>query len=163
VKMKPDPNKRPAAGLVVIAPEERANKSLVLLLRRHRKLPYGGLWNLPGGRVEDGETPQEAAFREAWEEARFAVGPWNATPAPLWSMTLPLPGVAPYTYVGVAVPSPVIPTLNYESDAYKWVNPAQALKLPLHPGLREGLLLMIRIERGIIPASDLIAPVQAEA
>jgi 8-oxo-dGTP pyrophosphatase MutT (NUDIX family) len=29
----------------------------------------GGLWTIPGGRVDPGETPAEAAEREAFEEA----------------------------------------------------------------------------------------------
>lgn len=41
-----------------------------VLLLRHRKL---GVWLQPGGHVEDGETPDEAAEREALEETGYKV------------------------------------------------------------------------------------------
>lgn len=41
-----------------------------VLLLRHRKL---GVWLQPGGHVEEGETPDEAAVREAREETGFQV------------------------------------------------------------------------------------------
>lgn len=39
----------------------------VLLVKRGRE-PLAGLWSLPGGRIEDGESSLEAALREAFEE-----------------------------------------------------------------------------------------------
>lgn len=47
-----------------------------LLLRRRDGRYLGGLWDIPGGTVEPGETPAEAAVRECWEEAglRTTVG-----------------------------------------------------------------------------------------
>jgi 8-oxo-dGTP pyrophosphatase MutT (NUDIX family) len=41
-----------------------------ILLLKHRKL---GVWLQPGGHVEEGETPDEAAIREAREETGFKV------------------------------------------------------------------------------------------
>jgi mutator protein MutT len=40
---------------------------LLLLTRRPEGDPLAGFWELPGGKVEDGETPEEALARE-WRE-----------------------------------------------------------------------------------------------
>jgi mutator protein MutT len=39
----------------------------VLLVKRGRA-PFAGLWSLPGGKIESGETPRQAACRELKEE-----------------------------------------------------------------------------------------------
>ncbi len=43
----------------------------ILLIRRRDN----GLWAMPGGALEVGETPAEGACREAWEETGIAVEP----------------------------------------------------------------------------------------
>jgi 8-oxo-dGTP diphosphatase len=43
------------------------HRDKVLLIQRNRK-PYFGMWSLPGGRLEAGETPEAAAQREVQEE-----------------------------------------------------------------------------------------------
>lgn len=45
-------------------------KGRVLLIRRARA-PYAGLWTLPGGRREAGETAEACALRELREELGF--------------------------------------------------------------------------------------------
>lgn len=55
-----------AAGAVI----ERNGE--VLLVRRSMK-PNQGLWTFPGGFVDFGETPAEAAVRECWEETGLVV------------------------------------------------------------------------------------------
>ncbi len=54
-------------------PKERATLLFIKqgsrLLLIHKKLGFGaGLYNAPGGRIEEGETPLEAAVRETQEE-----------------------------------------------------------------------------------------------
>jgi 8-oxo-dGTP pyrophosphatase MutT (NUDIX family) len=47
----------------------------VLLIWRHRFIPDMWGWELPGGRVEAGEDPAEAAAREVLEETGWRPGP----------------------------------------------------------------------------------------
>jgi len=44
------------------------NRLLIVKRAVRREKAYPGLWDLPGGGVEEGETLQEAATREAMEE-----------------------------------------------------------------------------------------------
>jgi ADP-ribose pyrophosphatase YjhB (NUDIX family) len=46
----------------------------LLLIRRGHE-PHAGLWSLPGGRVEDGETLEQAVCREVLEETGLRVRP----------------------------------------------------------------------------------------
>jgi 8-oxo-dGTP pyrophosphatase MutT (NUDIX family) len=61
---------RPAAGVVVGDPERG-----VLLLWRHRFTTDTWGWEIPAGRVDEGETPEEAGARETLEETGWAPGP----------------------------------------------------------------------------------------
>lgn len=47
------------------------NGALLLIRRAHA--PSRGRWSLPGGRVEPGETPQQALVREVAEETGLTV------------------------------------------------------------------------------------------
>ncbi len=60
----------PAAGTVVIDPSRG-----VLLLWRHRFITDTWGWELPAGRVDDGETLEAAAARETLEETGWQAGP----------------------------------------------------------------------------------------
>lgn len=57
----------PAAGVIIF------NQRGQLLLVRRGHEPQTGRWSVPGGRVEPGESPAEAAVREALEETGLAV------------------------------------------------------------------------------------------
>jgi 8-oxo-dGTP pyrophosphatase MutT (NUDIX family) len=59
----------PAASLVIH--DERG----ILLLRRHRFVTDTWGWEVPAGRVDEGETAAEAAAREALEETGWRPGP----------------------------------------------------------------------------------------
>ena len=44
-----------------------------ILLTRKKSGPYKGLWDLPGGGIEFGETPEEALKRELLEESALSI------------------------------------------------------------------------------------------
>jgi 8-oxo-dGTP pyrophosphatase MutT (NUDIX family) len=56
----------PAAVLVAIT--DRAKPGLILTTRRHDLRTHAGQVAFPGGRIDPGETPCQAALREAHEE-----------------------------------------------------------------------------------------------
>lgn len=54
---------------------EWSQRAALLLTQRAARLSsHSGQWALPGGRIDPGETPQEAALREMHEEVGLAVG-----------------------------------------------------------------------------------------
>jgi len=48
-----------------------------LLLTLKKSGPYKGLWDLPGGKIEFGESPEEALKRELVEEAALAANSFD--------------------------------------------------------------------------------------
>lgn len=44
------------------------NEILLLLRDDAPSIPYPGMWDIPGGHVEDGETPEQCIIREIQEE-----------------------------------------------------------------------------------------------
>src|SRR6266700_2612050 len=60
----------PGAGVVAVDGDRR-----VLLIWRHRFITDAWGWEIPIGKIEDGETPAEAAAREFEEETGWRAGP----------------------------------------------------------------------------------------
>ena len=116
-----------AAGILFLSPEKK-----VLLMRRAGK-DHQGEWALPAGGIEKGETPEAAARRETQEEAGYehegGLSPF---------MHSARQGVDFTTFVAHA-PDEFKPELNDEHDDARWVEPSEAEKLPLHPGVRAAL------------------------
>ena len=59
-------NAIPAAVLVAVT--DRAEPGVILTVRRDDLRTHAGQVAFPGGRIDPGEDPSQAAIREAWEE-----------------------------------------------------------------------------------------------
>jgi 8-oxo-dGTP diphosphatase len=61
----------------------------VLMQQRRADKQHGGLWEFPGGKLEPGETPEQATVREIAEELGLVIDPVTLAPAGFASATLP--------------------------------------------------------------------------
>jgi len=119
-----------AAGVIFTEGPSITKGGLFLLL--HRTDGLG--WALPGGGLEPGETFQQAVRREVREEIGISYeGPLDFVDVQ--------GGRVRYATFRAMWPGGT-PQLNHEHDAYRFVTPAEALTLPLHPGVRATLVEM---------------------
>jgi 8-oxo-dGTP diphosphatase len=115
----------------------------VLLAQRPEGKAMAGLWEFPGGKVEEGETPEAALIRELHEE--LGIGTWASCLAPLT--------FASHAYADFHLLMPLFACRKWEGtpqsregQALKWVRPNDlrdypmpAADIPLIPILRDWL------------------------
>jgi 8-oxo-dGTP diphosphatase len=107
----------------------------ILLVRRTR-FPARGLYSLPGGRVEFGETLQAALHREVDEETSLRI---EIVGLAGWREVVPgTTGGGHYLIMSFAArwaSGEVV--LNDELDDFRWLSPGSLGDLELTPGLQE--------------------------
>lgn len=75
--------------LLVVAVALIGDGGRVLMQKRRSGSMHGGLWEFPGGKVEAGETPEQAALREIEEELGVRPDPAGLGPLSFASGFLP--------------------------------------------------------------------------
>jgi 8-oxo-dGTP diphosphatase len=113
-----------AAGLLL------RHQDLVLLQHRALWSHHGGTWGVLGGARNRGETAEQAAQREAAEEAGLSPDAYEVTGCYVddhggWSYT---------TVVGRARALVALTGLTGETLEVRWVPADELRELPLHPG-----------------------------
>lgn len=102
----------------------------LLVTRRLPNKRFAGLWEWPGGRVEPGEVPAQAAVRELMEETGV-VAPTDAATL-LCSHFDAGPPAIDFTVFLVQLPDAATPQLIQCSDA-QWLAPADAFNRDFPP------------------------------
>jgi 8-oxo-dGTP diphosphatase len=116
--------------LLVVAAALIDGEGRVLLQQRalHRSMP--GLWEFPGGKVENGETPEAALARELEEELGVRVELGAMTPIAFASDTLGDRHLVLLLYTArewEGVPYPL------DASAIRWVSVEDMAGLPMPP------------------------------
>jgi 8-oxo-dGTP diphosphatase len=120
----------PCVGAVIKDDQGR----LLLIKRGHE--PGAGLWSLPGGRIEPGETDAEALVREMREETGLEV---QAGPL-LGSVQRPAPGgrVLDIRDYAATITGGTLRPGDDAADA-RWVAPSELPSMPVTEGLVQAL------------------------
>lgn len=95
---------RQAAGLLLIVPRHH-QPHVVLTVRAATLGRHGGQVSLPGGQLDAGETPEQAALREADEEIGVAPSSIEVIGA-LSPIDIPVSGFRLHPIVGLAATAP---------------------------------------------------------
>jgi acetyl-CoA carboxylase carboxyl transferase subunit beta len=111
-----------AAGAVITDGEGR-----LLLVKRGRE-PHRGRWSVPGGRVEPGETLEEAVAREAHEETGLQVEVGRE----LWTVRMPTGDGREFEiHDFLTRPMAGVVRAGDDADAAAWVAPGDLHRLRL--------------------------------
>ncbi|SRR6266511_3934269 len=68
---------RHPGSVVILALDERKAEPSVLLIRQYRYAANRELWELPAGRIDEGESALQAAQRELTEETGYTASEWK--------------------------------------------------------------------------------------
>jgi 8-oxo-dGTP diphosphatase len=118
-----------AAGALFVHREVDGTR--VMLQKRSAWAHEGGTWSVAGGALDEGETPEQGALREAAEEVGIVpphriVGEFVFAPCDDWT----------YTTVVVEVDERFGASINFETDAVGWFTAAEVDQLSCHAGFR---------------------------
>jgi 8-oxo-dGTP diphosphatase len=139
-----------AAGLLLRAPRPDGTPA-VLLQHRAPWSHQGGTWGLPGGARDSHETAEQAAVREAHEEAGLVSDRLSVRATVITAEVFGISGTQ-WTYTTVVADAgELLHTVpNRESSELRWVAEDEVGQLPLHPGFAASWQ-QLRTAQAVVP------------
>lgn len=139
-------NKKIASRVLIVNRCVVLNKQgKILLIQRSNKDDFDpGKWELPGGKLEQGQDTTHALEREVLEEAGIIIIPLTHI-AYIYSEVNISGKYKGYTYVlivGIAKHLDGKVFLSEEHDSYKWVTEKEALKMDIREEIRKSLIIL---------------------
>ena len=111
-------NKRGAVAVIV-------RDGRLLVIRRSQHVVAPGAYCFPGGRIEPGETEEQAVVREVHEELGVALEPRRR----VWESVSPW-GTELTWWLGSINPEAVCSPCAAEVESYSWLTAAKMAELP---------------------------------
>lgn len=138
---------------VVVAAAIMSSEGTVLMQQRPQNKAHGGLWEFPGGKLEQGESPEGALVREIDEELGLQLDPADLSPI-TFACEPPSPGRRPILLLLFGVPQWKGIARAVEPGSHvRWVT-AEALPTLLMPPLDIPLAqAVIRLLEGVAKAN----------
>lgn len=112
----------------------------ILLLKRTPHKHQGDTWGIPGGKLDEGETPRSAAIREVFEEVGISLKEDDLKEIDTMYIRGPLNDYIFYRFRVRLFTLPIINLSLEEHVEASWLTLEEALKLPLIYGGTEALL-----------------------
>jgi 8-oxo-dGTP diphosphatase len=105
----------------------------VLMAQRPEGKAQAGLWEFPGGKIEPGETPEEALARECREELALEI----ENPSVLRSVVHRYPEKTIRLILVECSVRPGSVPVPQEGQSVAWVRPSDLARLPVCPADKE--------------------------
>ncbi len=102
----------------------------------------GGLWEIPGGKLEKGESAQEAAVREIKEETGIDL--LNLLHFKTVYIRFPEMDFTYHMFQSTLKDVPLVALNQREHTEYRWITLEEALTLPLIQGEKECIYLFMK-------------------
>ncbi|MBS0652503.1 MAG: NUDIX hydrolase [Verrucomicrobia bacterium] len=109
-------------------------KGKILFLHRNPDKPQGQTWCVPGGKLEKGETAEQAVIREVMEEVGIDLKGKSLTYCRKVFVRFPDREFTLHLFQVQLDEEPLLKVSAGEHQGYRWVTMEEALKLPLIPG-----------------------------
>jgi 8-oxo-dGTP diphosphatase len=136
------------SATVAIATAALVRDGRVLMVHRHpERRWYPDCWDLVGGHIEAGESPEQAVIRECGEELNVRIIDPKPTP-----MAFTDPTIEMHAFVVARWEGEPVNAAPDEHDDLRWFEPCELAQLKLaDPACLQDILNVTQVDRAILP------------